>query len=1088
MQRITEEAILYDLPIIVKQVNYDFILQVSASLEQEEETSAQIQQIPGQRNVGETIVYFNLQLKAAKEQNNKGEEGNAYRNIRNAYFSLGDFKKAIEYHSLHLRISKDAGDRAEEARAYANLGTAFLNLGDFTKAVDNCNLALSIAKQVGYKIAEEVAYRNLGTILHCLGDFKKAIDYHNLHLGLAIDLGDKTQERFANACLSQALQKVGKFTKNTQDYCNPEQSIVNEDSDKTGERFASECLDKNLISYHNFHVSIAKEMGYKAEEGVAYFNLGNTFYRLRDFNMAKVNYTLCLSIAKEAGAKRREGVMYSNLGNTFLRLGEFSKAIDSYKLQLSIAKEIDDKTEEGRAYGNIGNGFHCLGDFKNAIKYHNLSVNNAKEVGDNSGEGIAYGNLGNSFYCLGDFKQAIYYHNLQLSLAKELGEQGSEANAYASLSNDFAILDSLEDSVNYHKLHLKLATEMGDKTGKGYAHCNIGNILCTQGNFGEAVDNYNLALTAIKEIGDKSGEGTVYGDLGSVFHRLGNFKKAIQYYELHLRIAKEVGDRYGEGHALTNLGSVFASDGDLRKGEEYHKLGLHVAKEVGDETLKGIALQGLGAIFETQGRLPEAEEYLQSSVRVFNKLQSRLQRKDEWKIGLRNKFKLSYTSLWKILLKQDKVEEALLAAEEGRAQALEDLMRSQYRIGEVHLGAGKQDQKDWDVLSDISSSTVFQAVDNGRMNFWILLNVEPFRFKQTVLDDPSALEDGNAFFQSLILNAYKEMGVRTGVRCEDRSLDSLKEGDSDGESYDEKCKKPFLSQESPLSTLYDIVIKPIVHLIPDNELVIVPDGPLWLAPYAALLDADFKYLCESFKIRLIPSLTSRKLITDCANGYHRKSDALLVGDPWISEIPKKRGRKRLQQLEFAKGEVEMIGKILKVTPLIRREATKEEVLKRIGSVALIHIAAHGSMDTGEIALTPNPKRTSRIPKNEDYMLTAADVLSVQLRAKLVVLSCCHSGRGEIKAEGVVGIARAFMGAGARSVLVSLWAIDDRATLEFMRSFYNHLMEGRSASESLNQAMKCLRESEKYSNVKYWASFVLIGDDVTLEFDKNQSLT
>jgi len=104
-----------------------------------------------------------------------------------------------------------------------------------------------------------------------------------------------------------------------------------------------------------------------------------------------------------------------------------------------------------------------------------------------------------------------------------------------------------------------------------------------------------------------------------------------------------------------------------------------------------------------------------------------------------------------------------------------------------------------------------------------------------------------------------------------------------------------------------------------------------------------------------------------------------------------------------------------------------------------------------------------------------------MRARQVVLSCCHSGRGEIKAEGVVGIARAFMGAGARSVLVSLWTIDDEATLEFMRSFYRHLVEGRSASESLNLAMKSLRESDKYSDVKYWAPFVLIGDDVTLEF-------
>ena len=111
-----------------------------------------------------------------------------------------------------------------------------------------------------------------------------------------------------------------------------------------------------------------------------------------------------------------------------------------------------------------------------------------------------------------------------------------------------------------------------------------------------------------------------------------------------------------------------------------------------------------------------------------------------------------------------------------------------------------------------------------------------------------------------------------------------------------------------------------------------------------------------------------------------------------------------------------------------------EVLRRLGSVALVHIAAHGCMETGEIALAPDNGEM-------DFILTMKDVKGVQIRARLVVLSCCHIAHGEIKAEGVVGIARAFLGAGARSVLVSLWAI------EFMKIFYQHLLKGKSASEA-----------------------------------------
>ena len=257
-------------------------------------------------------------------------------------------------------------------------------------------------------------------------------------------------------------------------------------------------------------------------------------------------------------------------------------------------------------------------------------------------------------------------------------------------------------------------------------------------------------------------------------------------------------------------------------------------------------------------------------------------------------------------------------------------------------------------------------------------------------------------------------------------------------------------------------------MLQGDQLIVVPDGPLCLAPYSAL--------GESIRIRTVPSLTSLQLIAGAPDDLHSKSGALLVGDPCLDEVPM-----NLSQLPYAEKEVEMIGKLLKTAPLTGKDATKDKVVKRLKSVALVHIAAHGCEQSGEVVLTPNPDRLSQIPRKQDYILTMSDVQAVCLRARLVVLSCCHSGRGEVKPEGVVGIARSFLCAGARSVLVSLWAIDDEATMVFMKSFYQHLAEGKSASVALHQAMKSLRESEEFSAVKYWAPFVLIGDDVTLQF-------
>ena len=113
----------------------------------------------------------------------------------------------------------------------------------------------------------------------------------------------------------------------------------------------------------------------------------------------------------------------------------------------------------------------------------------------------------------------------------------------------------------------------------------------------------------------------------------------------------------------------------------------------------------------------------------------------------------------------------------------------------------------------------------------------------------------------------------------------------------------------------------------------------------------------------------------------------------------------------------------------------------------------------------------------------SDVQAANVRVSLVVLNCCHSGRGRIlKGEDVVGIARAFLAAGARSVLVSLWAIDDEATMVFMKRLYQHLGEGKTASAAVYQSMKSLRECEEFSEMRYWAPFQLIGDDVKIEFE------
>ena len=335
----------------------------------------------------------------------------------------------------------------------------------------------------------------------------------------------------------------------------------------------------------------------------------------------------------------------------------------------------------------------------------------------------------------------------------------------------------------------------------------------------------------------------------------------------------------------------------------------------------------------------------------------------------------------------------------------------------------------------------------------------------------------------MIEDVYQQIGAGKSVRCDDRSLDGPTEEDVPDQRSKMRTSAPIRCGKDALQELYGMIILPITDFIQGDEVTIVPDGLLYFVPFPALLDQNSNYLSDIFSIRLIPSLTSLKLMAECPDSYHSTSGALLVGDPCVESV-RIRG-KRLQQLPSAREEVEVIGKILDTDPLTGKRATKAEVLRRLTSVSVVHIAAHGSPETGEIVLSPNPTTLGKKPKEKDFLLTMKDVLNSNLQARQVVLSCCHSGRGEMKAEGVVGIARAFLGAGARSVLVSLWAIDDKATQEIIKHFYQHPREGQSGSKSLNQAMKCMRESDEFSDVRYWAPFMLIGDDVTMNIGQTR---
>jgi hypothetical protein len=273
-----------------------------------------------------------------------------------------------------------------------------------------------------------------------------------------------------------------------------------------------------------------------------------------------------------------------------------------------------------------------------------------------------------------------------------------------------------------------------------------------------------------------------------------------------------------------------------------------------------------------------------------------------------------------------------------------------------------------------------------------------------------------------------------------------------------------------------------------SEVVIVPYGALGLVPFAALpVPGDTMPLGVRYAIRYAPSLRALDRRDTSAS---ESSRALVVGDPAMPIVPLADGRRaQLAPLPGAAAEARWVASHLGTTMLTGRAATETAVRRQLPRAHLVHLATHGlafgsdaRVRDSYVALAPDSLNDGRLTLGE-----IADDPGLSLSADLVVLSACQTGLGDLKqAEGTVGFQRALLARGARSVLVSLWSVDDRATSLLMQRFYTHWrgLDGHppmNKAESLRRAQQELRSwrpkrgaPPPFAAPQYWAAFQLVG--------------
>ncbi|RMG05559.1 MAG: CHAT domain-containing protein [Cyanobacteria bacterium J055] len=275
---------------------------------------------------------------------------------------------------------------------------------------------------------------------------------------------------------------------------------------------------------------------------------------------------------------------------------------------------------------------------------------------------------------------------------------------------------------------------------------------------------------------------------------------------------------------------------------------------------------------------------------------------------------------------------------------------------------------------------------------------------------------------------------------------------------------------------------------PDDRVIFIPQGALFLVPFPALPDGTGTYLIEKHTIQTAPSIQVLELTRQAKERGNATGEALVVGNPAMPEIALQWDAtpQRLSPLPGAEGEAVEIARILETEPLLGDRATETAIVERMSRAQTIHLATHGLLDElvlhletqgrsparlealnfpGALALTPSA--------TDDGLLTTAEIAQLDLHAELVVLSACDTGRGELTGDGVVGLARSFGAAGASSIVVSLWQVPDAPTALLMTEFYRNLQENPDRARALRQAMLTIKQTHPHP--ADWAAFTLIGE-------------
>jgi CHAT domain-containing protein/Tfp pilus assembly protein PilF len=845
-------------------------------------------------------------------------------------------------------------------------------------------------------------------------------------------------------------------------------------------------------------LTIYREIGDRRGEGNALGNLGTAYFSLGDYAKAIDYYQQTLAILREIGDRLGEGQSLGGLGIAYYGLGDYAEAIDYHQQSLAIKREIGDRLGEGQSLGNLGIAYYGLGDYAKAIDYHQQSLAILREIGVRLGESQSLGNLGSAYNALGDYAKAIDYHQQSLVIAQEIGNHRGEGASLSNLGSAYNALGDYAKAIDYYQQSLAILREIGDRLGESQSLGNLGIAYYFLGDYAKAMDYQQQSLVIAQEIGDRLGEATSLGNLGIAYSALRDYAKAIDYHQQRLVIAREIGDRLGEGTSLGNLGNAYYALGNYAKAIDYQQQSLAIAREIGNLDGEGYALNGLGFALFGSGDLTEAEKNFREAIAVRESIRARLGSDDTNKVSIADTeiSTLPYRNLQRVLIAQNNPSAALEISERGRARAFVELLAQRFSPSGAQAITPRQTsiepptiQQIQQIASQQNATLVQYSIVFDQLYIWVVQPTGEIAFRSVNLNtlDTSLADAAQG------ANLAAATGSIRGSDSPDIALTSFVRGTrqdvevsqpeplvnssiaANSNSASSRLKNRRLRQS------YQLLIEPIADLLPTNpeaHVIFIPQGPLFLIPFPALQDEQGKYLIEKHTILTAPSIQVLNLTRQARQSLPpvTQSNVLVVGNPTMPTLRLNPDQppQALSPLPGAEQEALAIAELLKTQPLIGNAATEAAIVQQLPQARSIHLATHGLLDEVKSLNLGIPGAIALAPGNsQDGLLTSSEILNLNLKAELVVLSACDTGQGKITGDGVIGLSRAFISAGVPSVVVSLWAVPDAPTANLMTEFYRQMQRNPDKAQALRSAM--LTTMQQHPEPKDWAAFTLIGE-------------